>query len=61
MGEARGRVGGEGKRRGRDRKVFEGSDGVEKQILVSVLLADMLVLIYRYRQKYWLGEYIGIG
>ena len=31
------------------------------KILVLVSVADMLVLIYRYRQKYRLGEYIGIG
>ena len=33
------------------------------KISVSVLVADMLVLIYLYRylQKYRLGEYIGIG
>ena len=24
-------------------------------------MADLLVQIYRYWQKYWLGEYIGIG
>ena len=27
---------------------------------ISVSVADMLVLKYRYRQKYLLGEYIGI-
>jgi hypothetical protein len=30
-------------------------------ISVSVSVTDMLVLIYRYRQKYRLGEYICIG
>jgi hypothetical protein len=29
------------------------------RILVS--LADILVLIYMFQQKYWLGEYICIG
>ena len=28
---------------------------------ISVSVADMLVHIYRYQQKYWLGEYIGMG
>ena len=31
------------------------------EISVSVSVADMLVQIYRYRQIYWLGEYICIG
>ena len=31
------------------------------KISVSVSVADMLVQIYRYRQKYRLGEYICIG
>ena len=31
------------------------------KISVSVSVADMLVLIYWYRQKYCLGEYIGMG
>ena len=30
-------------------------------VLVSVSVADMLVQIYRYRQIYRLGKYIGIG
>ena len=28
---------------------------------VSVSVADMLLLIYLYWQKYWLGEYIDIS
>ena len=33
------------------------------EMKISVLVTGLLVLIfrYRYRQKYWLGEYIGIG
>jgi hypothetical protein len=31
------------------------------KILISVLPANMMVQIYWYQQKYWLGEYIGIS
>jgi hypothetical protein len=34
---------------------------ISAKISVSVSVADMLVHIYRYWQRYRLGEYIGIG
>ena len=34
---------------------------VKMEISVSVSVADMLVQMYRYRQKYQLGEYISIS
>ena len=38
-----------------------GQISAKMKISVSVSVADMLVQIYRYRQKYRLGEYICIG
>jgi hypothetical protein len=36
-------------------------DQISAKMKISVSVADMLVRIYRYRQTYRLGEYIGIG